>query len=238
MNRAPAFQFYPDKWQSHTKRLSDSAYRVYHEMICWMWQHSEDQCSIDADPNAIACALAMRPHRVKAALSSIQNKYSPLLKREGVKLVSHGLRKEIQKMEDRRKKNSENANKRWVKPMPSHESGIAKSEKSQCSPSPSPSPSPIPPSGVEPPAWWSAFLQETQFEKLTYEDAVILFHGRGLDPEKSVVELLPIMRTANWHEVKRHGEARWLGWQLDDMNKRNKNGGEKKSNAKPRYTSC
>jgi uncharacterized protein YdaU (DUF1376 family) len=82
-------------------------------------------------------------------------------------------------------------------------------------------------SGLPIPLWWTEFLRDTQFERLTYEDAMTLFHGRGIDPEKAIKELLPIMRTANWNEVKRHGEARWLGWQLDDLNKRKKTVAEK-----------
>ena len=30
LNRAPAFQFYPDKWESGTSHLSDPSYRIYH----------------------------------------------------------------------------------------------------------------------------------------------------------------------------------------------------------------
>ena len=143
--KSPAFQFYPDKWQSHTRRLSDSAYRVYHELICWMWQHSEDQCSIQASPEAVACAVAMPTECVRIAFAEIQNAFSPLLKEEGGKWVSNGLRKEREKQKERRDKAQNSANARWGDANASrkHCSPDANASREQCFPSPSPSPSPF-----------------------------------------------------------------------------------------------
>ena len=112
-DRSPAFQFYPEKWMSHTRRLSDSAYRIYHEMLLWMWTQSPDYCSIEKDPEAIACVLAIPCDRIAAALREIQNPHAPLLKEKGNKYVSNGLRKEVEKQNKRRKDAQNAANTRW-----------------------------------------------------------------------------------------------------------------------------
>lgn len=102
MNRSVAFQFYPDKWQSHTRRLTDSAYRVYHELLCWMWQQASDQCSIEASHEAVSCAVCMPIQYVKDAFADIQNAYAPLLRTDAGRWVSNGLRKEVEKQTARR----------------------------------------------------------------------------------------------------------------------------------------
>ena len=144
MNRPPAFQFYPDKWQSHTRRLSDSGYRVYHELLCWMWQHADDHCSIQDSPEAVACAVAMPLECVRIALAEIQNPFSPLLKKDGERLVSNGLRKEASKQGERRDKAKTSAYARWkgADAMRTHTKQDANASAKQCFPSPSPSPSP------------------------------------------------------------------------------------------------
>ena len=143
MNRSPAFQFYPDKWQSHTRRLSDSTYRVYHELLCWMWQHANDHCSIQGSPEAVACAVAMPLECVRIALAEIQNPFSPLLKKDGERLVSNGLRKEASKQGERRDKAKTSADARWkdANAMRTHTKQDANASAKQCFPSPSPSPS-------------------------------------------------------------------------------------------------
>ncbi len=103
-SRSPAFQFYPDKWMSHTQRLSPAAYQVYHRLLCWMWQSAPDYCSIESAPAAIACAISMSVGSVVEAMVEIQNPYSPLLKLEAGRLISFGLRKEANKQAERREK--------------------------------------------------------------------------------------------------------------------------------------
>ena len=146
MNRSPAFQFYPDKWQSHTRRLDDSSYRVFHELICWMWQHSEDHCSIPASPEAVACAVAMPLQCVRIAMADIQNEFSPLLKTEGGLWVCNGLRKEQEKQKDRRQKAKENADARWNHADASnpHSKKSADASNPQCSPTTTTTPAPTP----------------------------------------------------------------------------------------------
>ena len=156
MNRAPAFQFYPDKWLSHTRRLSDSAYRVYHELLCWMWQSSPDQCSIDANPDAVACVIGMPLPVVRSAMEEIQNPFCPLLKTEGDRWICHGILKEVEKQTAHRERQTANATARWNRATASENDATAlprheKKAKRQCSHSSSPSTSsnntPNPPGG-------------------------------------------------------------------------------------------
>jgi len=142
VNRAPSFQFYPDKWQSHTRRLSHEAYRVYHELLCWMWQSSPDYCSIEANIEAVSVAVAMPTECVRIAMAEIQNKHAPLLKKEGKKFVSNGLKKEAEKQFLRREKAKESASHRWANANASKKHALASSE--QCSSTPTPSSTPSP----------------------------------------------------------------------------------------------
>ena len=141
-NRPPAFQFYPDKWQSHTRRLSDTAYRVYHEIICWMWLHSPDFCSIPSNSEAISCIIAISCERVSEAMIEIQNKHAPLLRVEGDKLVSNGLRKSHLALQDRRNKAVMAINTRWNKAKQTKYKRNTDVKIEKYTPSPSPTPSP------------------------------------------------------------------------------------------------
>lgn len=144
-NRSPAFQFYPDKWQSHTRRLSDSAYRVYHEMMCWMWLQSPDQVSIPSSPEAIAVLISMPTECVRIAVAEIQNEHAPLLKVERGRFVSNGLRKEAKKQAIKREKASESAKTRWNPDAKRTQCvGNADASSKQCIPIPTPIPIPSP----------------------------------------------------------------------------------------------
>jgi hypothetical protein len=114
--KAPGFMFYPDKWTSHTKHLSDAAYAVYHKMICWMWDHSDDQFSMTQDPALISLLLSYPESQISAALSEIRNPVMCLLKVRKADncLISDGLRKEAEKQEARRQRGCAAANKRWM----------------------------------------------------------------------------------------------------------------------------
>jgi uncharacterized protein YdaU (DUF1376 family) len=140
LNRSPAFQFYPDKWQSHTRRLSNDSYRVFHELLCWMWQSSPDYCSVDASPEAVAVAVAMPVECVRIALAEIQNAFAPLLQCEDNRWVSNGLRKEAVKQDKRRVKAQESANARWKDADASNTNANASAK--QCFPVPVPVPVP------------------------------------------------------------------------------------------------
>jgi hypothetical protein len=158
--RSPAFQYYPDKYDTHTRHLSDYAYRVYHRMINWMWLHSPDYCSVTMDELGIAVVLAEQPDKIRAALVEIQNEHMPLLKMDGGRYVSSGLEKEAAKQAASRKRGKDAADKRWSKvnatasnndasasendasAMPTQCSGIVSASVKQCTPSPTPTPIP------------------------------------------------------------------------------------------------
>jgi len=142
IGKSPAFLFYPDKWQSHTRRLSDSAYRVYHELLCWMWQSSPDQCSIEADPEAVACAVALPTQCVKDACAEILNAFAPLLRCENGRWVSNGLRKEVVKISARREQCRKAADASHKRADATKKPADASS--SQCIPIPIPIPISIP----------------------------------------------------------------------------------------------
>jgi len=141
LDKSPAFQFYPDKWESHTAHLSDYAYRIYHRIICWMWQHAHDKCSIRAEDEAIAIVLAQPLELISDAMKEINNQHMPLLKKRGEKWVCNGLKKEYKKQKIRRKKAQESANARWQKDLEGNNPDANASSKHT---SPSPSPSPLP----------------------------------------------------------------------------------------------
>jgi hypothetical protein len=97
MYKSPGFHFYPDKWESHTRHLSDLAYRVFHEMLCWMWSQGPGHCQITTTPEVIAFLLNRSAESVKTALAEIQNPAMPLLKKFGKVYMSGGLKKEAEK---------------------------------------------------------------------------------------------------------------------------------------------
>ena len=145
LDKSPAFQFYPDKWESHTAHLSDYAYRIYHRIICWMWQHSEDKCSIQANDAAIAIVLAQPCERITDAMREINNMHMPLLKKRGNRWLSGGLQKEAKKQKERRKKAQDSAKARWDKDLGNDKKGSKRNANASIEhSSPSPSPSPIP----------------------------------------------------------------------------------------------
>lgn len=138
MNRPPAFQFYPDKWISHTRHLSDSEYRVFHEIMCWMWEHAADFCSIPDNAEHIARLLGCTCERIANALPTLCDPEMPLLMRSHGRLVCKGLKKEAEKQRAKREKSTSSANARWNKDLDPCER-IANAMPTLCSPSPSPS---------------------------------------------------------------------------------------------------
>lgn len=113
-NKAPAFQFYPEKWLAGTMHLGAVAYRAYHRCLCWMWANSPDGCSIPNDELAIRQATGLS-HRSYASawLGEVMNKHNRLLKKRGKRLISNGLRKEATKQKQRRQQAKAAADARW-----------------------------------------------------------------------------------------------------------------------------
>ncbi len=149
MNRAPSFQFYPDKWIAGTMHLDAESYRAYHRVLCWMWLHAQDQCSMPDTDGAWQIATCLKNRASERCREIIMQKDMELLEKRGDRLVSRGLQKEARKQKEYRGKQSDNAKTRWhkqVTPMPPHCDGntTGMPARGVCSPSPSPSPSPTP----------------------------------------------------------------------------------------------
>lgn len=139
--RSPAYSFYPDKWESHTRHLSDTAYRVFHRMLSWMWTHAPDYSSMPAKESFIALALHEQCDRITVALREIQNPDMPLFKIEGERYVSNGLRKCAMHQAKRVHDAKLAAGKRWhhdADAMPAQCGGIATASEGQCIPVPVP----------------------------------------------------------------------------------------------------
>ena len=140
MNKSPAFQFYPDKFLAGTIHLSANAFRAYTRVLCWMWLNGRQQCDILEDKRLVcgAAGISLKSYD-KVWLQEIMSEHNPLLQREGKYLVSNGLRKEVIKQNERRKKATESANARWAH---SERNANASNEHTpkQCSLTPSPSP--------------------------------------------------------------------------------------------------
>ena len=134
MNRAPAFQFYPDKWLAGTAHLSAEAYRAYHRLLCWIWCHTKSQFSIQNKDELLQIATGLKPDAFHAVWAEIQNPDAPLLKSRRKMLISNGLRKEAKKQEHNRQARTDAANARWKKCKRNANASVL-----QCSPITTPS---------------------------------------------------------------------------------------------------
>lgn len=154
-DKAPAFQFYPDKWLAGTEHLSDAAYRGYHHILCWMWLHAPDQCSMRNTDSGWQLATAIKDKAVLGQVrAEIMNPDFQLLmpmhgnqhSSTGGALVSLGLRKESSKLRARRKQMQDAAKKRWNKDNGHMPTDMPKECDTallrQCSPTPTPTPLP------------------------------------------------------------------------------------------------
>jgi len=137
-NRAPAYQFYPDKWDSHTLHLSDAAYTAYHRLLNWIWCHTPGQFRIKSEQTVLQIATRCDPEKFAAVWAEIMSPAMPLLKKRGKYLISGGLRKEAEKQKARREKARDSANARWEQCERN-----ASASPEQCSPSVVTSPSTV-----------------------------------------------------------------------------------------------
>ena len=92
MKRSPSWQFYPDRWLSRTSHLSPLAYVIYTRLLCDMWMHSPDYCSVKATPEAVCAATNVSLHDVSATLLELTNEERPLLTTENDRWISAMLR--------------------------------------------------------------------------------------------------------------------------------------------------
>lgn len=103
MNKAPAYQWYPDKAIADMKRLSWPHKGIYRELLDIIWMQFQDTCSIPDDDEFIASELGCSKDEWIEAKSKIQHPYRPLLElTETNRLLSRGLLKEAIKQEKRR----------------------------------------------------------------------------------------------------------------------------------------
>lgn len=149
-DRSPAFQFYPDKWESHTRHLSDVSYKIFHKIMCWMWLHSSNYFSMPMEEGKISKLIGETPARIRKAMTEIMDADMPLLRIEDNMYILNGLRKEATKQNRRRETAADAAKARWgqsksnADAMRTHSDSIKMAMPETCPPSPTPSPSPTP----------------------------------------------------------------------------------------------
>lgn len=145
--KSPAFQFYPDKWQTDTRRLSWSAKGIYHELMCVVWLQFQETCSIPNDDDFIAGELGCELSVWSAAKAELLNPHRPILTlTETNRLFISGLYKELEKQEIRRERLRQNGmlggrpkNQKVIFDKPKNKAGSENLNERLPSPSPSPS---------------------------------------------------------------------------------------------------
>ena len=104
IDRGPAYQYYPDKYQAGTAHLSDSADRAYRRVLDWMWLHSKNGYSMVDDLEAWKDATGFNGKKLKRVRAEILKPHWKLLQKRGKTLTSLGLRKEAKKQLNWREK--------------------------------------------------------------------------------------------------------------------------------------
>jgi hypothetical protein len=149
MNKSPAFQFYPDKWVSDTRRLSWKAKGLFWELISVIWIQFQSTCDITNDDDYIAAELGAQLDDWKTARAEIMRPERPLLVvTETNRLFCAGLFKEFEKQRDRRERLRLNG---LLGGRPKNQKVISEKPKRNLNkrlPSPFPSSSPSPPLGT------------------------------------------------------------------------------------------
>lgn len=106
MSKSPAFQFYPDKWLSDTKRLSWANKGIYHELLMVIWTQFQSDCKIPDNAKFISGELGCTITEWEEARAEIMCEFRPLMTKEGDFLFSRGLWKEKQKQDNWREKSA------------------------------------------------------------------------------------------------------------------------------------
>lgn len=127
MSKAPAFQFYPKDWLTDKKvmRLSYEAQGVYLRLLCHMWTDSDDQCSIENDPEFLRSLLKLSRKKFEKIFQQLQWEKNKIFDEADGLLISRRLEKEKLKQIDISKKRSKAALKR-------HGKNHANAEQVQC----------------------------------------------------------------------------------------------------------
>lgn len=129
--KAPSFLLYPAN-ALESDVLKPVAFKAYWLVLWWMWLNSEDHCSIQNSQGLIQrIAKLTKTQYATAWMGEVMFFGAEMLKVEGERLVSNGLRKQAQRQSARRKQAKEAADKRWSGMQP-HDSGIAKPHAKPC----------------------------------------------------------------------------------------------------------
>jgi len=118
LDKSPAFQFYPADWLDvRVMRMTYEAQGVYMRLLCHMWRDSKDQCSMAADPSAIASVLGLPMAKTKALLRQIQWKDDPIFVEQDGKYISRRLQRvkaqQVQKSHAKSIAGKKGADSRW-----------------------------------------------------------------------------------------------------------------------------
>lgn len=114
MPKSPSFQFYPSDWmEKRVLRMSDAAQGVYMRLLCYMWNDSAEQCSIEKEDKVIAKLLGLDIRKWKKYHAEIQWSGDPILLETDTHYISVRLRKEKQGQVVRSEKARQSANSRW-----------------------------------------------------------------------------------------------------------------------------
>lgn len=112
--KSPAFQFYPSDWlEKKVLRMTDAAQGIYMRLLCYMWNDSPDQCSIEKDDKIISKLLGISIQKWKKTCNEIMWKGDPIFIETDTHYISKRLAKEREKQLDKSEKATKAVNKRW-----------------------------------------------------------------------------------------------------------------------------
>jgi len=97
--------------------MSDAAQGVYIRLLCYMWNDSRDQHSIENNDKIIAKLLGISLRKWKKYRAEIQWKDDPILIENDGFLYSKRLQKEKEKQLIKSEKAKKSAEKRWMRPQ-------------------------------------------------------------------------------------------------------------------------
>lgn len=104
MNKSPAFQFYPDKWLTDTRRLTYKAKGIFWDTCCFVWLQFQETCSVPNDDKFISGEIGCALEDWVEAKKELLNEHRPIifLDQETNRLLFRGLLKEAEKQRERR----------------------------------------------------------------------------------------------------------------------------------------
>jgi hypothetical protein len=146
MNKSPAYQFYPDKWQVDTRRLTWEQKGIFKELCCVVWLQFQETCSFPDDDKFIASEIGCDLETWKSTKAELLNPHRPILgKTETNRLFIGGLVKELEKQGIRRDRLRQNGmlggrpkNQKVISEEPKNKAGPANLNERLPTPSPSP----------------------------------------------------------------------------------------------------